>query len=91
MTDNADKDSVVSFLKKAVEGISDPYALALVVVICFALWRTPSIIKAVSEYRTADKASKIEMEGRQRVLDSRVKSLEDKRLKKKRRKRHKNV
>lgn len=75
------------FLEKAIEGISDPYVLAGIVIACVLIWHLPAIISASAEAMRLGRSNRVEIEGRRKVLESQIKSLEDKRLHRKRRER----
>lgn len=73
------------FLKEAVKGIADPYILAVVVISCVFIYNLPKIISTIYDVRRQGKINDMEVEAKRKVLDSQLKSLEDKRLAKKRR------
>lgn len=85
MAQNAPEGVSSRFLEKAVEGIDNPYILALLVVACVLAWQLPAIIKACAESIRLGRENKVETEGRRNILASQLKALEDKRLRHKRR------
>jgi hypothetical protein len=84
MAQTAPEGVDTGFLEKAIEGISDPYILAFVVVACVLIWQLPAIISASADAIRQGRSNRIETSGRSKILDSQIKSLEDKRLRRKR-------
>lgn len=85
MAQNSGSSVDLGFLEKAVEGISDPIVLAVVVVLCFFIYRAPTIIAVIAEARRLGRENTVEVDGRRKLLASQIKASEDKRLRKKRR------
>ncbi len=75
----------MGWMEAAVKGISNPYILAVVLVLCFLIWNLPAIITATATAIREGRSNRVEVEGRRKLLASQIKSAEDKRLRQKRR------
>lgn len=85
MAQNSMKDGIPRLLEHAIDGISDPIILAGVVLGVALILNLPAIISASAEAIREGRKAKVEVEARRQILNSQIKSLEDKRLRKKRR------
>lgn len=84
MTQQSDTNALTELAREGISSLTGyPYLIAFVVVFCFTIPTLPSIIRALTDFVTKNRASKIETEGRQKLLRSQILSLEDKRKRKK--------